>query len=194
MSAASVAFSVLRLGAYPIVPWRNGAGVTREIACSPVGASADEFDWRVSIADVPPSSTFSTFTGVDRVILPLDPPPMVLTVDGTPHALTRHEPFAFGGEAVTSCQVDGGPSRDMNVMTRRGRVRATVTVLDDPHVQVDSAGDRATLVVLLSGSRVASSPASPSAIELSELDAIVLSGGAAARLSGSGRLAVIRLF
>jgi len=193
MSTAKVSFSVLRLAAYPIVPWRNGAGVTREIACSPVGASAEEFDWRVSIADVRPSSTFSTFAGVDRVILPLDPPPMVLTVDGTPHELTRHEPFAFDGEAVTSCQVDGGPSRDLNVMTRRGRVSATVVVLGDAHVEVESAGDGTSLVVLLSGTRAASSPASPSAIELGELDALVVSGGVAAHLSGSGRLAVIRL-
>ena len=193
MSTAKVSFSVLRLDAYPIVPWRNGAGVTREIACSPVGASAEEFDWRVSIADVRPSSTFSTFAGVDRVILPLDPPPMVLTVDGTPHELTRHEPFAFDGEAVTSCQVDGGPSRDLNVMTRRGRIGAAVVVLDDALVDVDSAGDRATLVVVLSGARSALSPESASPLELGGLDALVLRGGAVAQLSGSGRLAVIRL-
>jgi len=188
-----VTFSVLRLGTYPVVPWRNGAGVTREIACSPVGASAGEFDWRVSIADVPPSSTFSSFAGVDRVIIPLDPPAMTLTVDGIRHALSQHQPFAFDGEAITSCRVDGGPSRDLNVMTRRGRIGAAVVVLDDALVDVDSAGDRATLVVVLSGARSALSPESASPLELGGLDALVLRGGAVAQLSGSGRLAVIRL-
>ena len=33
-------------------PWKNGGGVTREIAAYPHGAGFDTFIWRVSLADV----------------------------------------------------------------------------------------------------------------------------------------------
>ena len=34
------------------VPWKNGGGSTREIACGPAGAGMDGFDWRASIATI----------------------------------------------------------------------------------------------------------------------------------------------
>jgi environmental stress-induced protein Ves len=34
--------------------WKNGGGSTTEIAVQPAGASLDDFDWRVSMARVPP--------------------------------------------------------------------------------------------------------------------------------------------
>ena len=52
-------------------PWRNGGGVTRELASSPEGV--DDFDWRVSIAEVTASGDFSRFPGVDRTIVRLGP-------------------------------------------------------------------------------------------------------------------------
>ena len=109
-------------------PWKNGAGLTREVASA--SGPAGLFDWRVSVADVDASGEFSSFVGVDRIIGLVEGPAMTLTVDGVRRELTRFEPYAFDGGSPTSCEVPLGPTRDLNVMTRRGRCRAIVEVID----------------------------------------------------------------
>lgn len=107
------------------VPWRNGAGSTAEIVSVP--PDADEFDWRVSIADVVDDGAFSVFEGIDRTIVNLTDVRMRLVVDGAGHDLQPFEPFAFDGGATTTCTVSA-PTRDFNVMSRRGRAEVTVRV------------------------------------------------------------------
>lgn len=113
-------------------PWKNGGGVTREIACWPPGAGMDDFQWRLSIATIDASGPFSAFAGVDRVITLLDGPGVQLaSSDGAiEHALNRPlEPFAFPGEARIRATVLGAASSDFNVMTRRALFFAELTVL-----------------------------------------------------------------
>jgi environmental stress-induced protein Ves len=47
-------------------PWKNGGGVTREIACHPPQAGMQNFDWRISIAHIGSDGDFSVFTGSSR--------------------------------------------------------------------------------------------------------------------------------
>jgi environmental stress-induced protein Ves len=125
-------------------PWKNGGGMTREIAAWPEGAGMDGFDWRVSIATIDQAGPFSAFAGVDRVIMLLDGGGVRLrSGEGRiDHRLDRpHVPFAFAGEAALDCELLGGRSTDFNVMTRRGRVRAEVRVLTgDSQVAPAAAG------------------------------------------------------
>ena len=114
------------------MPWKNGGGLTREIVCQPPGAGLDAFDWRVSIAHIASDGPFSRFTGVDRVIALLEGAGVQLASgDGSvSHRLsTPWQPFAFAGEASIDSRLLGGPCDDFNVMTRRERCRASVTVL-----------------------------------------------------------------
>ena len=53
---------------YRHMPWKNGGGVTIEIAVSPSGSSLDTFDWRVSMATVIEPGPFSSFPGIDRTL------------------------------------------------------------------------------------------------------------------------------
>ncbi|HEV7980797.1 HutD family protein [Amycolatopsis sp.] len=69
--------SVLRWADHVPVPWKNGGGVTREVA----GGFSD-FGWRVSVADVSTSGPFSVFPGVDRTIMGVEGSGMVLSLDG----------------------------------------------------------------------------------------------------------------
>jgi environmental stress-induced protein Ves len=111
-------------------PWKNGAGITREIAVSPAGASPETFDWRISVAEVGRDAPFSAFPGIDRFIVLLRGSGMLLRgADGDlVHRLDRrHEPFHFAGDLPLDATLLGGPSSDFNVMTRRGRFRAEVT-------------------------------------------------------------------
>jgi len=113
------------------VPWKNGLGITREIAVEPPGASMDDFAWRVSIADVDTASPFSVFPGIDRTIVLLIGDGFVMTLDGErTHALTAPcAPFAFAGEARVEVTLAGGATRDFNLMVRRGSATGVIDVL-----------------------------------------------------------------
>ncbi|WP_027485243.1 HutD family protein [Rhodanobacter sp. OR87] len=121
---------ILRLADCPPQPWKNGLGRTREIAIEPAGAGMDDFLWRVSVAEVDSAAPFSAFPGIDRQIVLLDGAGFTMTLDdGRTHALTTPcAPFAFPGEARVEVALAGGPTRDFNLMLRRGRVRGGIEV------------------------------------------------------------------
>ena len=113
-------------------PWKNGGGSTREIACWPVGAGLDDFDWRVSVASVTASGPFSVFAGVDRTIMLLAGDGLRLQAPGLDHLLdTLHTPFAFSGDVALHCTLLGGESTDLNAMSRRTRGRAGLRVVSE---------------------------------------------------------------
>ncbi|WP_395571109.1 HutD family protein [Streptomyces sp. BK79] len=170
-------------------PWRNGGGVTSEVAADPPGAGTGDFLWRISVADVGGAGPFSAFPGVDRIITVVDGPGMELTVDGVPHRLdTLYEPFAFSGDAVTGCRLLGGPIVDFNVMVRRSVMTATVRVVRSTTVVRPTAG---TVVVaaVLAGSAVLR----PAQVRLGHLDAVLLAKGDDGTFDVDGVLAVVHL-
>jgi uncharacterized protein len=126
---------VLRAADRAAVPWKNGGGVTREVAVSPAGAGFDDFDWRVSIADVREAGPFSRFEGIDRIMAILDGRLSLIFPDRTVTLDTQSAPLAFAGEAPCEGRPLGGPARDLNVMTRRGRCTATVSRFENQTVQ-----------------------------------------------------------
>jgi len=113
-------------------PWKNGAGLTRELAVEPSDRGAHrDFDWRISIADVDRDAPFSAFPGVDRCITLLRGAGMRLaSADGTlDHRLDRVlVPFSFPGDMPLTATLRGGACSDFNVMTRRSAWRAEVVV------------------------------------------------------------------
>ena len=127
MSAARERFDLRRITPQP---WKNGAGLTREIAVGPRGAGAGDFDWRFSLAEVERDAPFSAFPGVARCIVLLRGAGMRLRSDGgeLDHRLDQPlVPFHFSGDTPLSATLIGGPSSDFNVMTRRGAWAADVT-------------------------------------------------------------------
>lgn len=112
-------------------PWKNGGGVTSEVAVFPAGASMDDFLWRVSIAEVSEAGAFSRFPGIDRVLAVLEGR-LSLTVAGadTPVQLSSTTgAHAFPGDVDAHGTPLGGPVRDLNVMVRRGAWQATTEML-----------------------------------------------------------------
>ncbi|MFJ8627704.1 HutD family protein [Kitasatospora sp. NPDC093550] len=163
-------FQVLRASERPATAWLNGGGVTREVAGFPAGAGLDRFDWRVSLADVATAGPFSPFPGIDRVITVVEGAGMALTVDGVERLVdTPYRPFPFSGDATTDCRLLAGPVVDFNVMTRRGRVEATVD-LATAHTAVEAQARSTVLVVCLEGSAVVGGAAS---VELARYDAVL---------------------
>lgn len=125
---------ILRAENYRRMPWKNGGGETAEIAVFPPDAPLDAFDWRISKATVACDGDFSLFQGVDRTLTILSGAGMILTVDGQPEVtLTRKsDPLAFRADVATSAVLVDGTVIDLNVMTRRGRLRHSVHRLSLP--------------------------------------------------------------
>jgi environmental stress-induced protein Ves len=115
---------------YRRMPWKNGGGTTFEVAVHPPGADWASFAWRVSIADVAASGPFSSFSGIDRHLVVLAGDGMVLTgVRDEAIELRPYDSASFAGEAAIESRLRNGPTRDFNVMTRRGAARAQVRVV-----------------------------------------------------------------
>ncbi|WP_250453232.1 HutD family protein [Caballeronia sp. ATUFL_M2_KS44] len=145
--------TILRAASLADVPWKNGGGVTREIAAGPPGASLDAFAWRLSVADVSADGAFSAFAGVDRVLVLLGGAGMRLAeAGGRAHVL--EEPLAiarFAGETPIHASLIDGPTRDFNVMVRRDRARALVEVRRGARCGIGAEHDL-TFVHCVSGS------------------------------------------
>lgn len=115
-------------------PWKNGGGVTRELASHPAASNLGDFIWRISIAQVSQSGAFSVFPGIDRIITLLNGSGMRLTSeDGRRHDLTTPlAPYSFPGEALVQAQLIDTPCTDFNLMLRRQVVAGSVIVQRHP--------------------------------------------------------------
>jgi uncharacterized protein len=104
-------------------PWKNGGGSTTEIAIAPPGAGFDKFDWRISLATISASGPFSVFAGVDRTLALVDGPGVTLDIgDEGRFVLSEDDPIVeFAGESQVMATLNGAPTTDFNVMTRRAR-------------------------------------------------------------------------
>ena len=120
------------------VPWKNGNGMTLEIATD-AGTVGGDWSWRISIADVPQRSTFSMYPGVDRFMMRLDGTHLdivrgehTFAVPDTGTALT------FAGEEEVVGIPTGTGVRDVNLMVRRDRWRGALHILRDGCMRADA--------------------------------------------------------
>ena len=126
------------------VPWKNGGGITHELAVFPEGADFGTFQWRLSVAEVSAEGMFSAFPGVDRSLTLLQGDGMTLDLgEGAVTLTPGSPPLAFPGEARVVSRLPGGPVLDFNVMTRRDVARHHVHLVQPPAALPD--GTRAIL-------------------------------------------------
>ncbi len=129
---------------YRAMPWKNGQGITHEIAREP--AAGDSFLWRLSIAEVAADGEFSLFPGIDRTISLIEGAGMALEFDEAParRIERKYRPFGFSGDWHCRCRLIGGPIRDFNLMIDRSRMTAETSVLEpgDASVELDAADGR----------------------------------------------------
>jgi uncharacterized protein len=192
-----VTMQVLRSEQHRRMPWRNGGGVTYEVASSPAGTELADFDWRISIAEVEAGGPFSAFPDIDRTIILIEGEWMALTVDGRRHRFGIRDPFSFDGGSETLCEVPSR-SRDLNVMTRRGRATALVAVVEADSsdggadaVAVAVAGAETVFVCLTPS--VVLAAADGTEVELDALDAALTTDAGRLTVRGDGAVVVIQL-
>ncbi|MFB7181044.1 HutD family protein [Streptomyces sp. NPDC056257] len=192
---------LLRAADRGATPWKNGGGVTREIAARPEGAGTGDFAWRVSLAEVAADGPFSSFPGVDRTLTLAEGAGMDLAVAGVRHLVDeRFAPRDFAGDEPTDCRLLDGPVVNFNVMYRRSETRAQTAVVRGALALAVPPGET-LLVVALDGpaalyrsgdAESGSGPGSGRVGELAPYDAVLLTGGPDLVLRTAGRAAVVR--
>jgi environmental stress-induced protein Ves len=109
---------VVLTASVPPQPWRNGGGQTRELWAWP---SAQDWVLRISVADIERDGPFSAWPGVRRWFQVLQGAGVELHLQGRGLRLTPDDaPVAFAGEDAPGCRLMAGPTRDLNLMLRRG--------------------------------------------------------------------------
>ena len=116
-----------RAGDLVATPWRNGRGVTRDIATT--FAEDGALLWQASLAELTEDCDFSDYAGFDRVFTPVAGGGIALSHDGGPFVpRPLLAPHAFDGGVRTRCRTGGQAGRAFNVITAQRRCRADVRV------------------------------------------------------------------
>ena len=103
--------------------WRNGLGWTREILRVP---DTEEWQVRLSIAEIEQDAAFSAFPGIERELVLLRGQGLRLRfADGAVHTLLPpHDRLRFAGEAEIHGELVDGLTHDFNLMWRRDALEA----------------------------------------------------------------------
>jgi uncharacterized protein len=172
----------LRRAQYRSMPWRNGLGVTQEIARQP--GAGDDFQWRLSLATVASSGPFSSYVGYRRSV-------SLIEGAGLKLAIGDHDPVVldwlgatalFPGDAPTECTLINGPATDLSLVVREpGAIISVIRIqgVAAPAVPLE-AGALKAVFCLRDGIRLAPAedpmPGGPkhAAIELALHDTVLL--------------------
>ena len=133
--------------------WRNGQGVSWEIAaCKQEGAA--DFSWRFAKARIDHDVAFSVYPGMDRIFMMIEGQGMDLEFEGG-KVLQVHEKFVpheFSCDVPLVCKLKGGPSLDLNLFTARDKFQADCeVVIVDGELQFNFQ-NQITLIYVLEGS------------------------------------------
>lgn len=201
---------IIRFAELRSEPWRNGGGVTRELASHPQAASAQDgaWDWRVSIAELTKAGDFSPFPGMERVLTVVEGELLLLTVDGAEHPLEKYRPFRFSGEAAAHGALPTGDVRNLNVITRTDSFKGFTSIIELSKKRAHPVFE-GQLAVLLQGSATVSPGAAgeadggaegpaeaapaPEPEALNRYDAVVGSDIHSPEILGRGFLAVVSI-
>ncbi|WP_285243749.1 HutD family protein [Pseudarthrobacter sp. fls2-241-R2A-127] len=183
---------IIRFAGLKAEPWRNGGGVTREIAR--LDSAEGGWDWRVSIADVTKAGDFSGFPGMERVLTVIDGELLLLTVDGAEQPVEKYRPFRFDGGAATTGSLPTGDIRDLNVITRSAAYKGYTSIIELSKKRSHPVFD-GQLAVLLQGQAVVSEggQADGEPVELGRYDAVAGSDANSPAILGRGFLAVVSI-
>ena len=130
-------FHILNPDEFQTNPWKNGGGVTHEIARHAVG---EGWQWRISIAEVGGDGPFSLFPGMTRILTVIDGAGIDLLSAGGVLEARLHQPVPVSGDLDVTARLVGGPVRNLNLIYDANAVEATVEVVFGPATLICAAG------------------------------------------------------
>lgn len=137
---------------YITTPWRNGGGVTVDIA---VVTDKDGEVWRFGRTPIVAPGPFSDYRGFDRIQVLVAGSGLVLqTPDGDIDVRHPFRPVRFAGETPIVTRLEAGPVEVVNLIGNRAKVQIDLRVLQ-------AGGD----IILGAGTHIAYCPNDPAAID-----------------------------
>lgn len=143
---------------YKTMPWANGRGSTTELSVFPKETKVTDGSalWRVSMANVTEKGPFSLLPDYERIIavakgdgfrLTGDKETNVEVVPGVIHT--------FSGAEAINCELLGGPCLDLNIMYKRDKAKASLTLLGEAEpvhaVIAPQSGKETVILICLTG-------------------------------------------
>lgn len=121
----------LRPKDYRVMPWKDGGGVTTELAIEPADATvAGDFAWRLSSAAVEASGPFSQFPGRLRALVLLEGAGLALVGGGRTMVLDAFDaPVHFPGDLALEATLLDGRCVDLGLIWDPRQVRAEVAAM-----------------------------------------------------------------
>ena len=176
-----------------VEPWANGLGQTALLLREP-----DDSEWsvRISIANVDRDGPFSALPDTQRLLAPLDAPMELRFPGGRAQRANRFDVLRFDGDPAPFGVLPEGPTRDFNLMLRRGaRGDLFARTLVDSLVLLPEAGVRWLVYVNRGGARVARREAS---LILDVDDATLIEfpdeNSQRAVIEGGGEIVLVKLY
>jgi environmental stress-induced protein Ves len=120
---------ILKADALIDLPWKNGGGITRNIA---KGLHFDHLAWTISRADVSQDGPFSDFSGMMRILTVVSGGPMVLSTPTTSITANLWDPVRFDGSLEIQSRLIDGPLTDLNLMFDPARCEGHVITHEGP--------------------------------------------------------------
>ena len=128
MASSQVSAVLLPKGSFHKMPWKNGQGLTSEIAIYPEDAKVSEnsFLWRLSSAELAQGGSFSSFPGYERYFTLVKGGGLQLEFESSKRQvlLEQGQVCQFSGKEVVSSLLSGGAVQDLNLIYSSSRVKA----------------------------------------------------------------------
>lgn len=119
---------------YRRTPWKNGGGVTVDIA-------GQDDVWRLGRTPITVAGPFSDYAGFDRLQVLVAGHGLVLdTPDGEIDVRMPFRPVRFAGETPITSRLESGPVEVVNLIGARATVRIALEVLEDGRTLTVEAG------------------------------------------------------
>lgn len=185
---------ILRAADYRRMRWKNGAGWTTEVLRMP---EREDWDWRLSLAEIDQDAPFSAFPGMERLLVLLQGDGLRLQFeDGRTQELRPpHGMLRFSGDRPLRAELLGGPCRDFGLIWKRGRIDVQLWHRPLAGAMVLFAGMRETwLLHLLEGTAQVAGDGAPGALAAG--DSVLLEGSELPTrlpLEGHGAALLVRI-
>ena len=119
---------LIKTSSYQLGPWKNGKGLTRQVAISPANATILEnnFLWRISSAEVRQADSFSPYPDCDRKLVVWTGQGLLLNRK----SLLPNSVISFSGEELIHCNPIGQtPVVDFGIIYKKKYIRAELEVV-----------------------------------------------------------------
>ena len=131
-----------------MMPWKNGGGMTTEIARGGKRTKNSDWGWRVSIAVVETNGPFSIFRGIERTMSIIEGNGMDLnSPDGGSFTLSLFKIAKFDGETVLKGRLRHGSVKNFNVMVDRNLFDAYLEIINTRTQVTSSVGPNSIVLI-----------------------------------------------